>query len=78
MLSPLCDFQLLHCTLEILGRLLHVVLDAIEYCALFDDKPAQIPEQVRQLGYRRGNLGDLVRTLIQVDIDSRRALGLGL
>lgn len=70
--------QLLDCVLHLFCGLLDVVLDTVEDCALLDYEVAKVPEEVRQLRDRGGDLRDFVGALFDVDGYAGLCLGLEL
>ena len=59
-------------------RLLYIILHRIQHRPLFHDEVAEVAEEVGQLGDGRRNLGDLVGTRIEVDVEGGGGLRLGL
>ena len=55
--------QLLHCIFHVYSCLLDIVLDAVKQGPLVDDQALEFPKQIRELGNRVRDVGELPRAL---------------
>ena len=55
--------QLLHCVFHLYSCLLDIVLDAVKQGPLVDDQALEFPKQIRELGNRVRDVGELPRAL---------------